>query len=301
MVSFDPRLLTPPTEEEEIYPYRPAWRSIIVENSIMLGIVGGVIVLFELVGIRLSPILVNSVSILLALIPLILWLIFSYWAERYREQPRVRLLAVVTASALIANAVGIPLVNDFFKVDEWLPLAPAVNRIIGYTFTVGIAQELLKYMVVRYLTWPNYFRDRWDSVAYGAASAVGYAVVLNLHFVFITSPTPDIAALRVFDTTAVQTVGSILVGYGLAELRFSYPTPLLPAITLGIAALVTGIALPFRAGLVNASLSQGVSATSPLRALGFSIALLIGMSILLAFLLNTSERQAQEAMAKREI
>lgn len=301
MVSFDPRLLTPPTEEEEVYPYRRAWRSIVVENGILLGIVGGVVIILSFLDIRLSAILITSISILLTLTPLILWLIFSYRVEQYSEHPRARLLGVVITSALVANAIGVPLVNDFFKVDEWLPLASAVNRIIGYTFTVGIVHEILKYLVVRYLVWPDHFRNRWDGVAYGAASAVGYAVVLNLHFVLATNPTPHIAAIRVFDTMAVQTVGSILVGYGLAELRFGYPTPLLPAITLGLAAFITGIALPFRAGLVNASLSQGVSAVSPIRALGFSAAVLIGMSLLLAFVFNTSERQAQEALANDEI
>jgi RsiW-degrading membrane proteinase PrsW (M82 family) len=300
VVSFDPRLLTPPTEEEEIYPYRRAWRSVILENGILLAVVVIVVILFSFIGIRLPSFLTSALSIALALFPVLLWFIFSWWAERFVPRPRERLIAVFLVSALIANAIGIPLVNDFFRVDEWLPLASAVNRIIGHTFTTGIVQEMLKYLVIRYLVWPDFFRDRWDGVAYGATSALGYATVLNLQYVLTTTPTLDTAAIRIFDTIAVQVVCSILVGYGLSELKFSHPIPILPAVTVGLAALINGVALPFRAGLVNAALTQGISTTSPIRALGFSIGIFVAISFLTAFLFNTAERQAREAIADRE-
>jgi RsiW-degrading membrane proteinase PrsW (M82 family) len=284
VVSFDPRLLTPPTEEEEIYPYRRAWRSVILENGILLAVVVIVVILFSFIGIRLPSFLTSALSIALALFPVLLWFIFSWWAERFVPRPRERLIAVFLVSALIANAIGIPL----------------VNRIIGHTFTTGIVQEMLKYLVIRYLVWPDFFRDRWDGVAYGATSALGYATVLNLQYVLTTTPTLDTAAIRIFDTIAVQVVCSILVGYGLSELKFSHPIPILPAVTVGLAALINGVALPFRAGLVNAALTQGISTTSPIRALGFSIGIFVAISFLTAFLFNTAERQAREAIADRE-
>src|SRR5688572_5828122 len=46
VTSYNPRLLTPP-EEEEIYPYRRVWRSLIVETSLLFALTA---VLFVLVN-----------------------------------------------------------------------------------------------------------------------------------------------------------------------------------------------------------------------------------------------------------
>jgi RsiW-degrading membrane proteinase PrsW (M82 family) len=241
---------------------------------------------------------------MLALLPVGLWGIFSWWQERFVPQPRLRLLPVLAISALIANAVGLPLVNDFLQVDRWLPLSSALMRIAGYTFTVGVVQEVLKYLVVYYTVWPNQFRIRLDGVAYGAASAIGYATVLNLHFVLSGTPPADVAAVRIFTTLALHLVTSAIVGYGLAEVRFSRPTPFLVATTIALAAFVTGVAIPVRAGLVNANLSLDVNGTQPflntstarpLLGLGVSIALLIGLNLVLSFLFEGAERREREA------
>lgn len=266
----------------------------------MLGIAGALFMFFNVLGLRLPDYLQTPANVALALTPLGLWIIFSWWQERFVPRPRQRLITVMIVSALAANAIGIPLVNDFLQVDRWLPLSSAIARIIGYTFTVGIVQEMLKYLVVRYTVWPEQFRIRLDGVAYGAAAATGYATVLNLNFVLTSTPPPDVAAIRIFSTIALHLVTSTIVGYGLAEVRFSQPSPFLLTITIALAAFITGVAIPIRAGLVNATLSLDVSATKPLQGLAFSLALLIAPSFALAFLFNSAERRERE-VAFREV
>ena len=309
MTTFDPTLLLPPREEEEVYPYRRAWRSLAVECAVLFGLAAALYLIFSVVGVRLPAWLQAPVNVALALTPVGLWLAFSWWQERFVLRPRQRLLTVLIVSALAANAVGIPLVEDFLQVDRWLPLSSAILRIIGYTFTVGIVQEMLKYLVIRYAVWPDQFRIRLDAVAYGAASAVGYATVLNLHFVLTSNPPPDSSAMRIFSTVAFQVVASMVVSYGLAEVRFSQPSPFLLAATIALAAFITGVAIPIRAGLVNASLSLDVnannpllniSATKPLQGLAFSLVLLIVPSLMLSFLFNSAEQREREA-AIREV
>jgi RsiW-degrading membrane proteinase PrsW (M82 family) len=295
VTTFDPRLLTPPQQEEEIYPYRRAWRSVALEAGIFLAVTVAIFVLVNYLGISIPNQFLQPVGLLLALTPLGLWLYISWWQERFVPQPRQRLLAVALISAIVANAVGVPLVNEYLQVDRWLPLSSAVSRIVGYTFTVGIVQEFLKYVVIRYTVWPDYFRIRLDGVAYGAASAVGYVTILNLHFVFDNTPPPDVAVMRIFASLAFHLATSVIVGYGLAELRFGLPSALLLTITLAVAALVTGIAIPIYAGLINASLGLGVSTPKPLLGLAFSIVLLIAVSLVSSFLYSSSERQAREA------
>jgi len=288
-------LLTPPREKEEIYPYRRVWRSIAIEGGILMSVAVILFVAIAILGIQIPQSLHQIFVLVLALLPAILWLVFSLLPERNVPQPRSRLLAVAIITALTANAVGIPLVDEVFQIDRWLPLASAIDRILGYTFTLGLIQEFSKYLVVRYIVWPNNFRIRLDGVAYGAASAVGYTTILNLHFVLSNMATPDVVAARVFATFALNIVTSAIVGYGLSEVRFSNPMPLLLTLTLALAAFITGVAVPIRAGLVNAPLSLEVSLPRAIFGLGFSSILLIVPCFMLSFLFVSAERRAEEA------
>ncbi len=322
MSAYSQRLLTPP-DEEEVYPYRRVWRSLLIENGILVLLTVAASVLFGLLRLRLPGSLTFGVNALLLALPILLWLIFSVWRERFVPQPRQRLIAVFIITALAANALALPLIDDVLQPERWLPLGGAISRIIGYTFTVGIVQETIKYAVVRFTAWPDLFRTRTDGVAYCTASALGYAFVLNLHFLLAeTSVTPDIMAMQVFNNVAVNLAASLIVSYGLAEVRFDQPTPFLLTITVAFSALLNGIAIPVRTGLTNASfvlptstaagsaspldLILGVfslhsSTPKPILGAGFSAVLLLAFALIVAFLFSNAERQAREVAASREI
>ena len=313
-------LLTPPDEAEIVYPYRRVWRSLILQSAVLFGAAAGASITFGLIGIRLPDSIVPAVNVIFVALPVVLWLIFSVWRERFALEPRTRLIAVFVITALAANAVAIPLIDNLFQPERWLPLAGAINRIIGYTFTIGIVQETIKYAVVRFTTWPDLFRTRLDSVAYCAASAAGYAFVLNLRFFLsATGLPPDVVAIHVFDNVAVNLAASLVVSYGLAEVRFDTPTPFLMTIMVALGALINGIAIPLRSGLTNAAFvltsstetpsiismiaatfSSHSSAPKPVLALAFSGALLVGFGIVVAFLFSNAERQARESAAGQE-
>lgn len=302
MGAYDPRyLITPPKEEEEVYPYRRVWPSLLIE---LAGLFTFVLAIFLITRLVAVPQILYLPSVLfVVLLPFVLWLRFSWQRERTVLEPRQSMLLISIVSALAASAIGIPFVNDVLQIDEWLPLSGAVNRIIGYTFTVGITQELIRYLVVRYTVWPDQFRTRLDGVAYGVAAAVGYATVLNLNFVLSTNPGLDVTALRVFDETVRQVAGGMIVGYGLAEVRFNpRPFPLLLAATIAFAAFITGVAIPVTSGLANVTLSVStpVTAASPLRSFLFSALLVAGVSAIMIFLFNTAMRQDQEIAAVSE-
>lgn len=322
MTVYDRRLLKPPDEEEEIYPYRRVWRSIIIENIALTVVCLAAFVVFGLIQLHLPAQLTLVVNGLLIIFPVVMWFIFSVFRERFVPEPRHRLIAVFVVSALAANALAIPLIEQVMQPEKWLPLGGAINRIIGYTFTVGIVQETTKYAVVRFLTWPEQFRTRLDSVAYCASSALGYALVLNARFL-INAPgaAPDVVATQVFNNVAVNLAASLIVSYGLAEIRFDKPTPFLMAIMVAFAALLNGVVIPLRSGLTNAAfvLNSGTpdsqslltlltaafslrsSTPKPILGLGFSAVILVAFAVVVAFLFNNAERQAREAIASREV
>lgn len=297
-----PRFVAPPPDEDEaVYPYRRAWPSLIAEHAVLFGVASGFYVLINFVGADIPASVSRPLNLGLALLPLALWLILSLWRERFVPQPRQRLFVVALTTALAANAVGIPLVEGFFEPSRWLFLGDNVSRIIGYTFTVGVTQEIIKYLVVRYLAWDDHFRDRSDGVAYGAASALGYALVLTLRFALENAPPPDVMAAYVFDVAATSTAGSLIVGFALAEVRFSRPTPFLLVGLVAFAALIEGAAVPIRANFVNASFTFDGAIPSPLFGIAVSAGVLIAAGVLVAFITRSAERQAREAAARAEV
>ena len=255
-------------------------------------------ILINVIGFEVPENLKTPLNILVAASPAIFWLIFSWWRERFALQPREQLLSVAIVAGLAANAIGIPLIDQVLTVERWLPSLDSINRIVGYTFTVGIVQEILKYVVVRYMAWPQRLRIRADSVAYCAAAAVGYATVQNLHFVTQNTATVDITAIRAFNTVSLHVATSLVIAYGLAEIRFSKPFILLPSLSVGLAAIIAGFAIPFRAGLSNARLTFGISSTNPILAFGFSTVVIIILYFVFAFLFQTADRIEREAVLR---
>lgn len=296
---YNPRLLTPPREEEEIYPYRRVWQSIIVEMSLLFAAAVVAFGVFGVFGLSL-PRFQRVINGALALLPLGLWLIFSYSRERVVPQPRIRLSGVLIVSALSASAIGIPFIDNVLQASRWLSLSGSLDRIFGYMFAVGFVQESIKYIIIRYMVWPQYLRTRLDAVAYGAASAVGYATVANLYFAIDGEPSPDVVAVRIFSITAIHIVGSAIVAYGLSELWFNPRSLLLLPFTVFLASLVTGITIAMRAGLVNARFFLGIGGTRDVLGLLFSLAFLVGPLVAASFLFDTAERREQEAVASRE-
>lgn len=296
MTLRNPRLLTPPREEEIAFPYRRVWRSIIIENGTLIAFTIVLIFIGGLIPSNLYP----TAALIVAITPLGLWFVFSWFPEKSVSQPRPQILRTMIITGLVANAVGLPLIRDFFVIESWLPTTDLVSRITGYTLTVGITQELLKYIVLRFLVWPGLYRYRMDAIAYGLAGAVGYGTVLALHFVVENNPPPDIAAVRVVGVIVPQVISSAVMAYGLAQARFSDALSLLMGLTFALAALLTGFFIPVLSSISNATFVPGIAGTAPIRALLFAIVTLVGALVTVAFLLNNAERRDQEAASEPE-
>ncbi len=296
MAAFNSRLLTPPSEEEEVQLYRDPWRSIIREMIALTSVTVILFVLVNYIGLRIPEQWAGPANLAIVLFPVASWGFFSLMTEARVPQPRRALLAVFIVTALAANAIAYPFIEQYLDVDRWLSLASAIQRIIGYTFTIGIIQEVLKYLIVRWMTWDEHLRTRADAFAYATTSALAYATVFNLHFIGTGTPTVDVTAAMVFGTITGHLVASSIVSYGLAESKLSDANMFVLPVSLGVAAFVIGASLPVRAGLVNASISlQNLAFTvpRPLFGLVFSIVLVVVGLSMVAFFYRTAELREQ--------
>lgn len=288
-------LLTPPREEEERSPFRPVWRSVIIEQYAMFAVVGGTFVLQAFLGLIPPAALTSPVNIALAVLPVLLWLVWSYLPERNAPQPRSGLILVFVLCALVRQAVGKPLIDDVLRVQDWLPLSSALTRIAGYSVTTGLVEVGICYLVVRAVIWPARVRSRYDFIAYAAAAALGYTLVPNIEFAVTGQPLAYVVALHTSVQVATLTMGMIVVGYGVAAVAIDGVSALAQPVLFGIGAAVVGASIPLFGGFLNASFSVGgTSLPRYLFAIMFVGAFLTVSILAMHFLYRFSERQSAE-------
>lgn len=287
------RIIAPPIEEE-VYPYRRVWRSIGIQISMMLLVSIAIVLLNEIFAIELNGVLTFIITIVLVALPTLLWLIFSVIPERFASQPRNHLLSLAVITGLTASSIGIPFVQDFFQIQQWIPLQSAFERIIGYTFTVGIIDTGLKFIVLRYLVFPNSFRIRTDAIAFCVACAIGYTSVINLDLIVNIRPTLTIATVYVLGNYTMQIVSSLILSYGLSQTALDNALPLLLPVTIIVSAFLIGLLSPLESGLVNGALTLDGSFARPLFVTFFFTAMLIIVPTIVLFLYTVAERREEE-------
>lgn len=303
MTAYDSRLLTPPREEEEIAPYQPVWRNLILQTGGIFGAAAALVFAGQYLGIVIPARFAPVGNVLLALLPAVLWLIFGYLPERSVPVPRERLLPAFAIAALATSGVILPLLNDFYMTERWLSLGATFDRILGYTFTVGIVQAGLIYLIVRYVVGRENIRTRVDSVAYAAAVAAGSTLVVALADVIYGQILPDMLAPRIFADYSVMLVSGSIVGFGFIEMYLSRARALTLPLAILFAALLMGVATPLRTSLINAGFTilkpegftgPAFSVTRPLFGLVFSAAFVVAMMFVVWFFIGNAESKERQ-------
>ena len=287
------------TSSAEAYGVLPVWRRISLQLLVLSAICGILVLGNEFLQPKLDTDFSRIVSLALVPIPVVLWLLLSLLPEYRFARPRRRLLGVAVVSGLTASAIGLPLVETFYAVDQWLPLQSVFQRIVGYTVTAGIVDTGLKFVVLRYLVYPQGLRVRSDAVAYAVASAVGYSFYLNLVLVWRMEPTWASAAIMVLANLTIQFAASLFTALGLVESYFAEAFPLVLPINLLVAALTTGVITALLPGLMSGPLSQTGNTDRPLFGFMFLLASWIAILGIVYFLYSNSERRERETYGGR--
>ena len=120
----------------------------------------------------------------LAVIPGILIIIYVYRKDKVEKEPVgliVRLLALGAVSCIVAGFA-----ESF--ASAFLPSFPAGTLEYALVNSFALAafwEELLKYLALRIGSWRSpHFNYRFDGVVYGVSSAVGFARVENIMYVY---------------------------------------------------------------------------------------------------------------------
>ncbi len=251
--------------------------------ALIVGLVLFVLAIYALApGVRdnLSGAPLLALSVLLALVPAIIWLAVFYLQDRTEPEPKGLLIGVFVLGALLASAIGQPLINDVFRVNQWASNSLVLKLVAGILI-VGAVQEFLKYAAVRYSVFHSQeFDERIDGIIYGAAAGLGYATMLNISYVIGNHGVDlGVGAIRVAVVALVHASFAGITGYFLGRAKFENRGPFWLPVGLFLAALLNGIVTAVlgeitRSGL-RATPLNGLIVAAVLAALTFIVLFII--------------------------
>jgi RsiW-degrading membrane proteinase PrsW (M82 family) len=241
-----------------------AWKSSLF---LVVGLVVFVAIVY-LLDLLLHPALTGTVlilaGVLLALIPAFIWMAFFYLQDRLEPEPKGYILAVFLLGALLASAVGIPLVENLFHVSRWI-YADTATTILGSILVVGFIQEFLKYAAIRYSVYRSAeFDEPTDGVIYATAAGLGYATILNIQFVIANGGVAlGSSVIRMVVVALAQASFAGITGYFLGRAKFERKPWWWLSLGLVLAAVANGLFNFLRGRIVQTGISLTGPSTNP--------------------------------------
>ncbi len=177
--------------------------------------------------VHLSP----PVALLIAGIPASLWLAFFYLQDRHEPEPMHFVFGVFLLGTLVAAPMADFLV---YQLAPPIPLGQhglrpfALDRVVHAVLVLGLAQELCKYVAVRYTIYTSAeFDEPMDGVVYMMSVGTGFAVWVNyqrLHgmggSVYLST-----GAAQVVVTTLAHASFAGWLGYVMGRAKFTRRRP----------------------------------------------------------------------------
>lgn len=273
------------------------WRSSIL---LVVGLVVFVAIVFALDAL-IKPVFTGTtlilLGVLLALIPAVIWMGFFYLQDRLEPEPKGYIVGVFLLGAILASAVGIPLIDNFFQVSKWI-YTDTVATILGSILVVGFIQEFIKYVAVRYTIYQSEeFDEATDGVIYATAAGLGYATVLNIQFVIASGGAAlGSSVIRMVVVALAQASFAGITGYFLGRAKFEHKAWWWMPVGISLAAVANGLFNWLRGLLVQRGISLTSAASSPW--LGLVLAAVVAI-ITMGLILWLIRRNIRTALAEK--
>jgi protease PrsW len=209
------------SEAKALHERKHIWRDEFVLIVSMIVFVGVVYALDNAIQPVFTPNALLLTGAFLSLVPAGIWLVFFYLQDRAEPEPKGFVLAIFALGALLAAAIGIPLLENVFRVSNWI-YRDTLAAILGGILVVGFTQEYLKYAAVRYSIYnSDEFDEPTDGVIYATAAGLGYATVLNINFVVANGGVDlGVGVIRIAVVALAQASFAGVTGYFLGRAKF---------------------------------------------------------------------------------
>ena len=208
-------------ESKSIHERKHVWRD---EFLLVIGLcvfVGIVYALDNALHPVFTPTTLLLTGVFLAIVPAFIWMIFFYLQDSAEPEPKGYVIGVFVLGGLLAASIGIPVVENLFRVSHWI-YTNTIATILGGILVVGFTQEFLKYAAVRYSIYhSDEYDEPTDGVIYATAAGLGYATMLNINFV-ISNGGVDLGTgiIRMAVVALAHAAFSGITGYFLGRAKF---------------------------------------------------------------------------------
>ena len=250
-----------------------------------------------------APIKLGPLSaLLLAGIPALLWLSYFYAQDRHEEAPKGHVLGTFLLGAFVAGPSAAFIIElsagSFAPLPGFSVLAP--ERWVYAIAIVGIAQELGKYLVVRYTLYVSAeFDEPIDGIVYLTAAGLGFATYQSYRFLQSTGGEIYLSAgaAQCVVTALAHASFAAVMGFALGRAKFPPGGRSHRSTTLVIGLLAAALLNGWFAMIMDALSVQGLS-SSPWRRVFFSFGFAAGVFLVTALLMRT--QLAASALAPEE-
>jgi RsiW-degrading membrane proteinase PrsW (M82 family) len=233
-------------------------------------------------------------GVIIALVPAFIWLAFFYLQDRLEPEPKQFVLGMFVLGAVLAAAIGIPLVENVFRVSHWL-YTNTMTTLIGGILVVGFTQEFIKYAAVRYTMYhSDEFDEVTDGIVYATAAGLGYATMLNIQFV-VSNGGVDLGAgvIRMAVVALAHASFAGITGYFLGRAKFeSEPIWWMP-LGITLAAVMNGLFNWLRGRVVQSGVSLTGASVNPWLGLAFAAVVAFVTMGILVWLMRRAVQSAQ--------
>ena len=279
-----------------------SWRAILALVVALVIFVGVVYALDAVIQPVFTPSTLVLIGVVLALVPAAIWLAFFYQQDRLEPEPAGYVLGVFALGALLAAAVGTPLLDTVFRVAHWL-YTDTLTTILGGILVVGFTQEFLKYAAVRFSIYNSTeFDEPTDGIIYATAAGLGYATILNIQFVVANGGVHlGAGAIAMAVVALAQASFAGITGYFLGRAKFaSRPLWWMP-LGLTIAAITNGLFNWLRGNLTQGSIRLSGSTSNPWLGLILAAVMAAAVMLVLVWLIRRNIRSALTSASGQEL
>jgi RsiW-degrading membrane proteinase PrsW (M82 family) len=239
------------------------WRSGIIAVIGLLIFVAAVVGLDAMLHPVLSGTALMLAGVLLALVPAALWLVFFYQQDRLEPEPVGNVARMFVVGLALAGAVGIPLTDQLFRVQDWL-YSDNLTTALASIFVIGIIEAFVIFATVRYFIFDSpEFDERTDGVIYGTAAGLGYATALNLQFILANAGSAlGSGEVFVAEVALAHAAFGGLLGYFLGRAKLEQEPVWWLSAGLVLTSILNGVFLLLRGQLDTGTIERTSAATS---------------------------------------